>query len=80
MNILGPLMNNYNLYKWESETSDLSLNDSNQDYMDITIRKYEKHPSIQINSRIHRIYRILEFQSENSFFYKWKIPRLHKIS
>ena len=35
MNILGPLMNNYNLYKWESETSDLSLNYSNQDYMDI---------------------------------------------
>ena len=35
MNILGPLMNNYNLYKCESGTSDLSLNDSNQDYMDI---------------------------------------------
>ena len=31
------------LYKWESEISDLGLNDSNQDYLDITIRKYEKH-------------------------------------
>ena len=35
----------------ESEISDLGLNDSNQDYLDITIRKYEKHPSMQmINS------------------------------
>ena len=61
MNTLGPLMNHYNLYKWESETSDLSLNDSNQDYLDIAIGKYEKHPSIQINFRIYRIYRIFHF-------------------
>ena len=53
MNTLGSLMNHYNLYKWESETSDLSLNDSNQDYLDIAIGK--------INFRIYRIYRIFHF-------------------
>ena len=34
MNILGPLL--------EREVSDLDLNDSNQDYLDIIISKYEK--------------------------------------
>ena len=43
------------LYKWESEISDLGLNDSNQDYLDITIRKYEKHPSIQMIKKNFRI-------------------------
>ena len=34
--------------KWESETSNLGLNDSNQDLLNINIRKYEKHLSIKI--------------------------------
>ena len=38
----------YHLYKWESEITDLGLNDSNQDYLDITICKYEKQPSIKM--------------------------------
>ena len=29
--------------KWQSEISDLGSNDSDQDYLDITIRKYENH-------------------------------------
>ena len=36
------------LYKWESEISDLGLNDSNQNYLDITIGKYKKHASIEM--------------------------------
>ena len=37
------IVESLDLYKWESEISDLVLNDSNQDYLDITIRKYDKH-------------------------------------
>ena len=48
MNILGPLFESLDLYKWESEITDLDLNDSNQDYLDITILNNEKHPSIQM--------------------------------
>ena len=39
----GSIVESLDLYKWEREISDLGLNDSNQDYLDITIRKYEKH-------------------------------------
>ena len=46
---------NKDLYKWESEITDLGLNDSNQDYLDITINKYEKHPSIQMIKQKFRI-------------------------
>ena len=44
----GSIVESLDLYKWESEITDLGLNDSNQDYWDITIRKYEKHLSIQM--------------------------------
>ena len=53
----GTIVESLDLYKWESEISDFSLNDSNQDYLDIAIRNYEKHPSIQMvkqNSRISK--------------------------
>ena len=36
------------LCKWESEISDLGLNDFNQNYLDITIGKYKKHASIEM--------------------------------
>ena len=49
------IVESLDLYKWESEISDLGLNDSNQDYLDITIRKYEKHPSIQMIKKNFRI-------------------------
>ena len=42
----GSIVESLNLYKWESEISDLGLNDSNQDYLDIIIPKHEQHPSI----------------------------------
>ena len=51
----GSIVESLDLSKWESEITDLGLNDSNQDYLDITIRKYEKHPSIQIIKRNFRI-------------------------
>ena len=57
MNISGPLLNH-----WESEISDLGLNDSNQDYLDITIHKYEKHPSIQMIKQNFRIPKTVSFQ------------------
>ena len=44
----GSIVESLDLYKWESEISDLALNDSNQNYLYITIRKYEKHRSIQM--------------------------------
>ena len=44
----GSIAESLDLYKWESEISDLALNDSNQNYLHITIRKYEKHQSIQM--------------------------------
>ena len=40
----GSIVESLDLYKWESEITDLGLNDSDQDYLDITIRKYEKYP------------------------------------
>ena len=42
----GSIVESLDLYKWESEITDLGLNDSNQDYLGITIRKYEKHPQV----------------------------------
>ena len=44
----GSIVESLDLYKWESEITDLGLNDSNQDYLDITIRKYETNPSMQM--------------------------------
>ena len=41
----GSIVESLDLYKWESKISDLGSHDSNQDYLDITIRKYEKQPS-----------------------------------
>ena len=35
----GPIVESLDLYKWESEISDLGLNDSNQGYLDVSIRK-----------------------------------------
>ena len=43
------------LYKSESEISDLGLNDSNQDYLDIIICKYGKHPSMLMIKQNFRI-------------------------
>ena len=51
----GSIVESLDLYKWESEITDLGLNDSNQDYLDITIRKYENHPSIQMIKQNFRI-------------------------
>ena len=51
----GSIVESLDLYKWESEITDLGLNDSNQDYLDVTIRTYEKHPSIQMIKKNFRI-------------------------
>ena len=51
----GSIVESLDLYKWESEITDLGLNDSNQDYLDITISKYEKHLSIQMIKQNFRI-------------------------
>ena len=40
----GSIVESLDLYKWE--ITDLGLNDSDQDYLDISIRKYEKHPQV----------------------------------
>ena len=40
----------------------MGLNDSNQDYLDITIPKYEKHPSIQMSKQNFRIPKKSSFQ------------------
>ena len=56
------IVESLDLYKWESEISDFGLNDSNQDCLDITVRKYEKHPSIQILNLNFRIPRKFSFQ------------------
>ena len=52
----------YHLYKWESEMTDLGLNDSNQDYLDTTICKYEKHPSIKMIKQNFRISKKFSFE------------------
>ena len=57
-----PIVESLDLYKWESDISDLGLNDSNQDYLDITIRKYEKYPSIQMIKQNFRIRKKFSFQ------------------
>ena len=36
----------------ESKIIDLDLNNSNQEYLDIIIRNYEKHPNTQINRNL----------------------------
>ena len=58
----GSIVESLDLYKWESEITDLGLNDSNQDYLDITIRKYEKHPSIQMIKQNFRISKKFSFE------------------
>ena len=55
----GYIVASLDLHKGESEISDVGLNDSNQDYLDIIIRKYEKHLGIQMikqNLRIPKKY------------------------
>ena len=44
----GSIVESLDLYKWEKGITDLVLNDSNQDYLDITIRKDETNRNIQI--------------------------------
>ena len=51
----GSIVESLDLYKWESEITDLGFNDSNQDYLDITICKYKKHTSIQMIKQNFRI-------------------------
>ena len=43
----------------ESEIGDLGLN---QDYLDITIRKYKKHPSIKMIKQNFRISKTFSFE------------------
>ena len=58
----GSFVESLDLCKWESEISDLGLNDSNQDYLDITVRKSEKHPSKQMIKQNFRISKKFSFQ------------------
>ena len=51
----GSIVESLDFYKWEIEISDLGLNEWNQDYVDIFVRKYEKHPSIQMIKQNFRI-------------------------
>ena len=50
----GSIVESLDLYKWESETSDLGLNDSNQHYLDIIIAGMK-------NIQVYKWYKILEF-------------------
>ena len=43
------------LLNWENKANVLGFNDSNQDYLDIIIRKYGKHPIIQMIKQKFRI-------------------------
>ena len=58
----GSVVESLDLYKWESEISDWDLNDSNQNYLDITIRKNEKYPSIQMIKQNFSIPKRFSFQ------------------
>ena len=58
----GSTVESLDLYKWESKISDFGLNDSNQDSLDVTIRKYEKLPSIQMIKQNFRISKKFSFQ------------------
>ena len=85
----GSIVEPLDLYKWGSEISDLGLNDSNQYFLDITIRKYEKHASkqtIKQNFRINKKSFPTVFTFEifdavyKQVFKERKIPRLFKTS
>ena len=56
------IVESLDLYNLESEISYLGLNYSNQDYLDIVIRKLEEHPSIQMIKRNFRIPKKFSFQ------------------
>ena len=58
----GSICESLDLYKWESEITDFGLNDSNQDYLNITIGKYEKHLSIKLIKQNFRISRKFSFE------------------
>ena len=49
------------LHNGETDVNDLGLNDSNQDYLDINIHKYEKQPSIQMIKQKFRIAKKFSF-------------------
>ena len=51
----GSNVESLDLYKWESEISDLGLNESNRNYLDTTIRKYKNHRSMQMIKQSFRI-------------------------
>ena len=85
----GSIVEPLDLYKWESEISDLGLNDSNQYFLDITIRKYEKHPSMQTIKQNFRITKksfptVFTFEIFDAVykqvFKEQRIPRLFKTS
>ena len=48
----GSIFELLDLYKWKGEISNLGLIDSNEDYLDIIMSKYGKHPGIRIFNRI----------------------------
>ena len=59
----GSIVESLDIYKWESGITGLALNDSNQDYLDITIRKYKKHLSIQMIKQNFRIFKKFSLES-----------------
>ena len=59
----GSIVESLDIYKWESEITGLALNDSNQDYLDITVRKYKKHLSIQMIKQNFRIFKKFSLES-----------------
>ena len=63
----GSIAESLDLYKQESEITDLGLNDSNQDYLDITIRKYGKHPSIKMIKQNFRISKKFSFEAASKY-------------
>ena len=69
----GFIVESLDLYKWENEISDLSLNDSNQDYLDITIHKNEKHPSIQMVKQNFRVPKKFSFQFYYVLLWLWML-------
>ena len=58
----GSIVESIDLYKWENEISALGVNDSNQDYQDVIIRKHEKDTSIKMIKLDFRIPKKFSFQ------------------
>ena len=72
----GPLVESLDLRNWKRKINDLGLQNSNQDYLDIYIRIYEKHPSMQVIKQKFRIPKKFSFQLVSKEEVKKKVKNL----